>query len=134
MSSADGETTSRSKPSEPERKKKRKKKRPAVDGAAARASKPAAAHEARPAFARSFPRDPELDRLVAVFEAGDYGRVRAETPALIRATEDDEVRRAARELLRRLDPDPLATYMLAAATILLAVLSYWYWTHKHVAP
>lgn len=134
MSSGDGEGGSRSKQSEPERKKKRKKRRSAGESAGLRTSKAQAGGDGRPAFARSFPRDPELDRLVAVFEAGDYARVRTETPKLIRATDDDDVRRAARELMRRLEPDPLAVYMLVAAALLLGFLSYWYWTHKHVAP
>ena len=84
-----------------------------------------------PAFAHKFPKDAELDKLVAAFEAGDYARVRREGPVLARKTEDDAVRRAARELVRRLDPDPLAVYMLMAAVGLLVFLAGWYWLHPH---
>jgi hypothetical protein len=84
-----------------------------------------------PAFARAFPREPALDALVLAFEAGDYARVRREAPALARSTDDDAVRAAARELRRRLDPDPLAVYLLAAAALLLTFLAGWYWAHPH---
>jgi hypothetical protein len=87
--------------------------------------------ETVPAFARAWPRDEALDALVAAFEAGDYARVRREAPELARSTEDDAVRRAARELRRRLDPDPVAVYMLMAAAGLLVFLAGWYWLHPH---
>ncbi|WP_437733454.1 hypothetical protein [Sorangium sp. So ce1335] len=48
--------------------------------------------------------------------------------------ERDEIRRAARALLRRVDPDPLAVALLVAAAALLAFLSLWYWSHSHTAP
>ncbi|WP_437723918.1 hypothetical protein [Sorangium sp. So ce861] len=48
--------------------------------------------------------------------------------------ERDEIRRAARALLRRVDPDPLAVALLLAAAALLAFLSLWYWSHSHVSP
>ena len=88
----------------------------------------------RPAFAADFPSDPELDDLVRAFEQGNYARVRREAPALAKRTDRPEVRRAARELARRLDPDPLAIYMLIAAALLLVFLAVWYWTHPHEAP
>ena len=84
-----------------------------------------------PAFARAFPSEPALDALVAAFEAGDYARVRREAPALARQTDDEAVRAAARELRRRLDPDPLAVYLLGAAALLLLFLAGWYWAHPH---
>jgi hypothetical protein len=87
--------------------------------------------ESVPAFARAWPRDTALDRLVAAFEAGDYARVRREAPRLARRTESDTVRRAARELGRRLDPDPVAVYMLMAAAALLVFLAGWYWLHPY---
>lgn len=95
------------------------------------AAEPALEDEAVPAFARAFPREPALDALVAAFEAGDYARVRREAPALARQTDDDAVRAAARELRRRLDPDPLALYLLGAAALLLLFLAGWYWAHPH---
>lgn len=84
-----------------------------------------------PAFARAFPREPALDALVEAFQAGDYARVRREAPALAKQTDDDDVRAAARELGRRLDPDPIAVYLLSAATLLLTFLAGWYWAHPH---
>jgi hypothetical protein len=87
--------------------------------------------EELPAFARGFPSDETLDGLVAAFEAGDYARVRAEAPALAKQTAAPAVRRAARELVKRLDPDPVAVSLLAVAGMLLAFLASWYWSHPH---
>lgn len=84
-----------------------------------------------PAFARAFPREPTLDGLVLAFEAGDYARVRREAPRLARETDRDDVRAAARELVKRLDPDPLAAYLLWAGFLLLGFLAAWYWLHPH---
>jgi hypothetical protein len=122
-------------PSRPRRRKKRRK-RPASTEAL-----PVEEHEEPregddraevAAFARAFPRDPALDALVAAFDAGDYARVRREAPALAKETDRDDVRAAARELARRLDPDPLAVYLLGGAAVLLAFLAAWYWSHPHV--
>lgn len=87
-----------------------------------------------PAFARGFPRHPELDLLVHAFEAGDYGRVRDGAPRLAASSSPEDVRRAARELRRRVDPDPIMIYLLLAAVALLGFLSVHYWTHPHGAP
>lgn len=105
----------------PTRKKKAKAKGAARDEA----------REDVPAFAIGFPRDAALDALVAAFEAGDYARVREGAAKLIHETKRDEVRAAARELLRRLEPDPLAKALVALAGALLVILSAWYWTHPH---
>jgi hypothetical protein len=72
-----------------------------------------------------------LDALVSAFQAGDYARVRREAPVLAERTQSDAVRRAARELRRRLDPDPVAVYMLMVTGALLAFLAGWYWLHPH---
>ncbi|WP_437779251.1 hypothetical protein [Sorangium sp. So ce1097] len=80
------------------------------------------------------PRDPELARLVEAFERGDYAFVRAGAGRLAKEAERDEVRRAARDLLRRIEPDPLAVALLVAAVALLAFLSLWYWSHSHASP
>lgn len=77
------------------------------------------------------PRDPELERVQRAFERGDYAFVRAEAGRLAREAERAHVRRAARELLRRIDPDPLAVALLLGAVALLAFLSLWYWSHAH---
>jgi hypothetical protein len=82
----------------------------------------------RPRFLLEFPPDPELQRLVAAFEAGNYQAVREGAPALAERTEDPIVRAAARELRRRIDPDPLMKYLLWIA-LGLFVFVVWY-TYK----
>jgi hypothetical protein len=91
---------------------------------------PAERSAPRPKFARSFPKDPTLDALVRAFEQGDYARVRKEAPELAKTTEDEGIKRAALELRRRIDPDPLGLALMALAAILLLLLSGYYWTHK----
>jgi hypothetical protein len=86
----------------------------------------------RPRFLLEFPSDPELEMLIAAFEQGNYARVRRDAPALAARTEDAEVRRAALELRRRLDPDPLLKYLLGISVALLLFLTaYVYATHRH---
>lgn len=87
-----------------------------------------------PEFARAYPHDPELDVLVETFEAGNYARVREEAQRLAETATRDEVRRAARDLRKRVDPDPLMTFLLLAAIALLAALSVHYWTHQNGSP
>jgi len=87
----------------------------------------------RPSFARAFPPSAELDRIVEAFARGDYGRVRAEAPALERSTGDGAVRAAARTLVDRTRPDPLAVRLLVLTGALLAVLFGW-WTVHAKAP
>ena len=82
--------------------------------------------ERRPAFAKDFPRTPELDALVAAFEQGNYALVREEAPRLATATEDDAVRRAALTLRERIEADPLSKVLFILTALLLAYLSaYW---------
>jgi hypothetical protein len=113
---------------EPRRKKKKKKRadapqEPAQDEAPRRDV---------PGFAEAYPRHPELDRLLDAFERGDYAAVRAGAPRLAESAKDEDVRRAARELRLRIDPDPLAAWLLLVAAALLVFLAGWYWRHpKH---
>lgn len=86
-----------------------------------------------PAFARRFPRDPALDRLVTLFEQGNYAAVRKDAPALLASTKDDAVRAAVRELQKRMAPDPLSVGLVVLAALLLVSLAGWYWTHPHEA-
>lgn len=132
--------------------KKRKKKRKAlahVEGARDRRS-------GWPGFAKSFPDHPAVEALVLAFERGNYASVREGAKALLEPSskpatkspdakkgdelphplppgpeERDAIRGAARELLRRTEPDPLAVYMVLGAVVLLAFLSIWYWSHPH---
>jgi hypothetical protein len=72
-----------------------------------------------------FPNDPELQRLVRAFEAGNYREVRAGATKLAASTEDLAVRGAARELRGRIEPDPLMKYLLWVA-IGLFVFVVWH--------
>jgi hypothetical protein len=85
----------------------------------------------RPAFAKDFPQHPEIDRVLDLFERGNYARAREDARALVKSTDDDAVRAAAREILKRLDPEPAAIYLVAISALLLALLAGWYWTHPH---
>lgn len=91
------------------------KRRPAVD----------ALGEQRPRFLLEFPDDPELETLMMAFEQGDFAKVRAEAEALARRTENDAVRRAALELRRRIDPDPLLVSLLGLCLALFAAVVIW---------
>lgn len=80
---------------------------------------------ARPAFAKGFPRDAELDRLVDRFARGDHAAARAGAEALASKTEDPAVAAAARALRARLTPDRLAWVLLLGPALLLLVLTVW---------
>jgi len=69
----------------------------------------------RPRFLLEFPDDPALQQLVRAFEAGNYRAVREGAAKLAESTEDPIVRAAARELRRRIEPDPLMKYLLFVA-------------------
>jgi hypothetical protein len=84
--------------------------------------------EERPAFLLDFPEDPELEVLIAAFEAGDFAEVRRRAPELARRAEDESVRRAALELRRRIDPDPLLVVLLMFALSLFVFLAAWVYT------
>jgi hypothetical protein len=83
----------------------------------------------RPAFAESFPRDPELDALVNAFEAGDFGRVRAGAKQLAASAKDEGVKRAAEAVLARTKADPLQTLLVVISAVLLVLLSAWWIGH-----
>jgi hypothetical protein len=83
----------------------------------------------RPRFLLGFPQHPELMRLTAAFEAGNFALVRAEAAALAERAESRAVRDAALELRRRIDPDPLAKYLLALTAALLLFLGYFAYRH-----
>jgi len=85
----------------------------------------------RPTFVLDFPRDPALDRLVTAFERGDYRTVRREAPRVARDAASPAVRRAALELRRRIDPDPVAVALLGIAVALLAFLVVWTYAFPH---
>jgi hypothetical protein len=79
----------------------------------------------RPRFLLEFPNDPALQQLVREFEAGNYQAVREGAAKLVESTEDPIIRAAARELGRRIEPDPLMKYLLFVA-LGLFVFVVWY--------
>ena len=83
----------------------------------------------RPRFLLGFPQHPDLARLTAAFEAGNYALVRAEAETLAERTDNPAVRDAALELRRRIAPDPLAKYLLALTAALLLFLAYFAYHH-----
>jgi hypothetical protein len=85
----------------------------------------------RLAFTRGYPADAELSRLVAAFERGDYHTVRAQAGALSERTTSEEVRSAALDLRRRIEPDRMQMQLLALTFALLAFLTCWFYLHEH---
>lgn len=86
----------------------------------------------RPSFAKDFPRTPEVDALVDDFVRGDYARVRAQAPRVEQTAEDGAIKRAARTLIERTNPDPLALVLLGLSALLLIVLAgFWIANGKH---
>lgn len=88
----------------------------------------------RPNFAKDYPK--ELDELVAAFEAGNYALVRAEAGKIAAGNGtkkgDAALRRAARDLVSRTEPDRLQLILLGIALALLVGLAgYWL---KHQEP
>ena len=84
-----------------------------------------AAGEERPTFLLTFPEDPELEALMVAFEQGNFAEVRARAPELAKRSSDPEVRRAALELRRRIDPDPLLIVLLLFSLGLFSFLVVW---------
>jgi hypothetical protein len=79
----------------------------------------------RPAFLLDYPEDAELEPLIAAFEAGNYAQVRRDAPGVAERATDPGVRAAALELRERIEPDPVARYLLFASTLLLVLLTIW---------
>jgi len=115
--------------SSPRRKRKRKKRAPEAPPEPAPPALTADGRE-RPIFVLGFPHDAELDRLVRAFELGNYAYVREHAPKLAAQGGTEQIRAAARELARRIDPDPLIKILLALSIALLLALVFWaYKTH-----
>lgn len=79
----------------------------------------------RPRFLLDFPHDPQLELLIRAFEAGNYAYVRQNAERVATEATSEAVRDAARELRRRIDPDPLAKYLLLISILLLVFLVLW---------
>jgi hypothetical protein len=121
---------------EPPRKKKKKKKKRAesTETAEPRERGPvyAADGSERPAFVLDFPDDPELAKVTAAFEAGNYAYVREHATELAERSDSAAVKRAATELLTRIEPDPLIRFLLGISVVLLLFLTYYaYANHGH---
>lgn len=84
-----------------------------------------------PLFARTYPDDPALRSLVQAFVQGNYAKIHAESEALAKRSEDPRIAAAARDLRRRIEPDPLALWMLGGMALLLLFLVFWFYTHRH---
>jgi hypothetical protein len=119
----------------PRKKKKKKKKRAeSTETAKPRERGPAYAADGseRPAFVLDFPDDPELAKVTAAFEAGNYAYVREHATELAERSENAAVKRAATELLTRIEPDPLIRFLLGVSVVLLLFLTYYaYANHGH---
>lgn len=106
---------------EPPVKKRRKKRRKA-------------AAEGEPVydlpFARGWPEDAELRPLVEAFSRGNYAYVRANAAGVAERASDPKVRAAARDLRRRIDPDPIAGILVLVAIGLLVMLASHYLGHR----
>jgi hypothetical protein len=87
-----------------------------------------------PAFAKGWPHDAALHALLEAFAKGNYAHVRAEAPKLAEQTKDPAVRAAAKDLRRRIDPDPVSSILLLLAVALLVVLASHYLGHRPDKP
>jgi hypothetical protein len=79
----------------------------------------------QPDFLLSFPQSPELEPAVDAFLNGNYREVRRVCDNLLERDLDPDVQSAARELLRRLTPDPLIKGILWGSFVLLALIVLW---------
>jgi hypothetical protein len=82
-----------------------------------------------PSFAKDFPENDELARLVEAFARGDYLTVRNDAPKLAASTDDPEVKTAAETLRERIEPDPTSKLLFVFAAVLLAFFSIWWVMH-----
>jgi hypothetical protein len=124
-------------PSVPRKKKKKKKKRAVEtsdDSAEEKPTGPVLTEEGweRPGFVLDFPKDPELERVVRAFELGNYAFVRENGKRLAESASDAAVRRAAGELVRRIEPDPLVKILfLMSVALFVFMVFYAYRSHGH---
>lgn len=82
----------------------------------------------RPPFAVDYPSHDGLDQLLLAFNAGNYAFVREQAPRLVQADVDENVRNAAKDLRRRIDPEPTAAYLWALGVALVLLLYLFYVT------
>ena len=82
-------------------------------------------------FLDSFPEHEGLSRAVSAFENGNYAQARTLCDELLDREEDEDVRDAARELIRRMQPDRLIVAILWASFALLALIVLRVYGHGH---
>jgi len=71
------------------------------------------------------PAQKELARARAIFEAGDYVLLR-EVATPLTKSEDPAVQAGARDLLSKVDVDPVAKWVGLATALVLLAITYWY--------
>lgn len=83
----------------------------------------------RPRFLARFPDHEGLAKAVLAYERGDYAEVRVMSKSLLEREDDVDVREAAAELLRRIEPDRLIVAILWSSFALLALVILWAYGH-----
>jgi hypothetical protein len=84
----------------------------------------------RPPFAVRYPDDPTLARALEAFSSGNFRQTRA-IAATLEAHADPAVANAAKDLLARTAPDPIAPVLLGTTALLLVALTLWAMTQSH---
>lgn len=79
----------------------------------------------RPRFIFTYPKEPELNRLVGAFERGDFRAVREGATRLSETATDPAVKAAAQDLLQRIQPDPLVRWFWVVAVLVFTFLVAW---------
>jgi hypothetical protein len=83
----------------------------------------------RAQFLARFADHDELEPAVSAFVNGNYRDVRIICSQLLESEVDPEVHDAARELLRRIEPDRLILTILWGSFVLLALIVLWAYGH-----
>lgn len=83
----------------------------------------------RPAFAKDFPKDDDLEALVVAFGAGDYKTVNEGAAKIASGDKPDDVKAAAKLLAARTAPDPTSRLLFLFTAVLLVFLSAWWMSH-----
>lgn len=86
-------------------------------------------------FAKDFPSDPALAKLLVAFDRGDYFTVRRDAEAVAEKAKDPRVAKAARDLRARIDPAPTASLLLLVGLALAVFVGgYFLLKHEHREP
>ncbi len=83
-------------------------------------------------FAKGYPEDPALTKLLEAFDRGDYLTVRRDAEEIAKATDDPNVAKAARELRQRIEPARTASLLLLVGLVLAVFVGgYFLLQHEH---